>query len=424
MIYDYIIVGGGLAGLTVAQGLASRSTKTTVLCLEYWPTWGGRVVTERTTVGKLKIQYEIGAGRVFHKHERVNALVKKYGLHTYPISTDSEYEGTPNNFVELFTPIKHALETLPPSVLATHTVAYLVPTSMSHILSMFPYTSEFDLMRADVALPLFGTGKPMGAKGAAEYYGLVEGLDAIAVGLHRDAVRAGADCRAHHKVDDAKRAADGLFDVVGKRGKKGSETPFHFRGTNVIIATCRCSLAGFSVLRGAPLLKQVQTGALLRMYAVYPKNADGRMWFAGLKKQVTAGPLRHVIPIHEDTGLIMISYTDGDDTKVWREKEGRVLEDAVHKEVAALFPDRTIPRPVYLKKHDWKQGCSYWVPVASGKAGGTEAGGAYDIKAASRAAHHPAPHVYVVGESVSTQQTWMEGALESAEYLLGVLDRK
>jgi monoamine oxidase len=68
-----------------------------------------------------------------------------------------------------------------------------------------------------------------------------------------------------------------------------------------------------------------------------------------------------------------------------------------------------------LKKHDWKQGCSYWVPVA---------GGAYDIKAASRAAHHPAPHVYVVGESVSTQQTWMEGALESAEYLLGVLDRK
>jgi monoamine oxidase len=110
----------------------------------------------------------------------------------------------------------------------------------------------------------------------------------------------------------------------------------------------------------------------------------------------------------------MISYTDGDDTKVWRGKDGRALEDALHKEAAALFPDRTIPRPLYLKKHDWTQGCSYWTPTKE----------AYDVKAASRAAHTPAPHVYVVGESVSTRQTWMEGALESAEYLLGVLGRK
>jgi monoamine oxidase len=147
------------------------------------------------------------------------------------------------------------------------------------------------------------------------------------------------------------------------------------------------------------------------MYAVYPKNADGRVWFAGLRKQVTAGPLRHVIPIREDPGLIMISYTDGDDTKFWRAKEGAALEAAIQREAKALFPDRMIPPPVYLKKHDWKQGCSYWVPT----------GVPYDIKAASKAAHNPAPHVYVVGESVSTQQTWIEGALESAETLLGML---
>ena len=417
MLYDYIIVGGGMAGLTVAKGLAEKRHK--VLCLEYWPTWGGRVVTERTSVGGHRIQYEIGAGRIFEKHERVNALVKKYGLHKYPITSDSEYRGADNTFVELFAPIKAALETLPASVLGTHTIKQLVPKSLHHVLAMFPYVSEFDIMRADVALHLFGRGRPMASAsrtGDADYYGLVEGLDALARCLHGDAVKAGAICRARHKVDDAKRAADGLFDVVGTKGKKGEETPFHYRGTNVIIATCRCSLAGFSVLKGAALLKQVQTGALLRMYAVYPKNADGRVWFHGLKKQVTAGPLRHVIPINEETGLIMISYTDGGDTKYWREKEGRVLEDAVQREIKALLPDLTIPRPIYLKKHDWTQGCSYWSPVPSM--------GAYNIAAASRVAHNPAPHVYVVGESVSTRQTWVEGALESAEYLLDVLHRK
>jgi hypothetical protein len=417
MIYDYIIIGGGVAGLTVAAELAKR--KHTTLVLEYWPMWGGRVSTERTTVGSRKIQYEIGAGRIYSKHERVAALVKKYGLRTYPISTESEYEGKPNHFIELFAPLKAALEALPASVLATHTIRDLVPSSLHHILAMFPYTSEFSVMRADVALSLFSRGRPMSAKGAAEYYGLVEGIDSLAAGLHRDAVAAGAHCRASHKVDDAIRAEDGLFDVTGtegkkgKKGKKGEKTPFHFRSTNVIVATCRCSLAGFSVLKGAPLIKQVQTGALMRIYAVYPPGSDGRVWFAGLKKQVTAGPLRHVIPINESTGLIMISYTDGDDTKFWREKEGRVLEDALHKEAVALFPGRVIPRPLYLKKHDWTQGCSYWTPVSSM--------GAYDIKAASRAAHNPAPHVYVVGESVSTQQTWIEGALESAELLLRMI---
>jgi hypothetical protein len=411
MIYDYIIVGGGVAGLTVAKGLAEK--KHSVLCLEYWPNWGGRVVTHRDHVGKHKIQYEIGAGRIFHEHHRVNALVKRYGLHTYPISTDSEYEGRPNTFLDLFKPIRAALKTLPPSILAMHTIQELVPKSMHHVLSMFPYTSEFTVMRADVALRLFEEGKPMGsAAGKAPYYGIKEGIDALATGLHREAVAAGAICRARHRVEDAKQGPDGLFDVTGLKGKKGKdETPFHFRSTNLIIATCRCSLSGFSVLKGAPLLKQVQTGALMRIYAVYPPNKDGSVWFAGLKKQVTAGPLRHVIPINEESGLIMISYTDGDDTKFWRAKEGAALEAAIQREAKALFPDRAIPAPVYLKKHDWTQGCSYWAPT----------GEPYEVRAASKAAHNPRPHVYVVGESVSMTQTWIEGGLESAEYLLHLL---
>jgi hypothetical protein len=411
MIYDYIIVGGGVAGLTVAKELAQR--KHSVLCLEYWPNWGGRVLTRRDTVGKHKIQYEIGAGRIFHAHHRVNALVKRYGLHTYPISTESEYEGRPNDFLKLFKPIRTALKTLPPSLLAMHTIQELVPKSMHHVLSMFPYTSEFTVMRADVALRLFEAEKPMGAVGGAEYYGIKEGLDALSTGLHREAVAAGAICRARHQVEDAKQGADGLFDVTGFKSSKSSKgskekDPFHFRSTRLIIATCRCSLSGFSVLKGVPLLKQVQTGALMRIYAVYPPNKDGSVWFAGLKKQVTAGPLRHVIPINEESGLIMISYTDGDDTKFWRGKEGEALEAAIQREAKALFPDRAIPAPVYLKKHDWTQGCSYWAPT----------GEPYDVKAASKAAHNPSPGVYVVGESVSLTQTWVEGALESAEYLL------
>ena len=71
-IHDLVIIGGGIAGLTIAGELARRGHK--VLLLEYYPNFGGRIATFRDPeIG----QYEIGAGRIFHKHERVKALVKK-----------------------------------------------------------------------------------------------------------------------------------------------------------------------------------------------------------------------------------------------------------------------------------------------------------------------------------------------------------
>jgi len=408
MIYDYVIVGGGMAGLSVAEGLAKRKHK--VVLLEQYPVFGGRISTEHVpkTADTPALQYEVGAGRIFHAHKRVAALVKKYGLKTYPIGSDSLYEGEPNNFVELFAPIRDALESLPSKTLGAHTIKDLVPSSMHSILTKYPYTSEMETLRADVALPLFEAKAPMAAHGPA-FYGLVGGLDQLVARKHKEAERAGADCRVRYKVSDMTRATDRLFDIVGMHGPKDDKKPFHFRSINIVIATCRCSLSTFSILKTAPLLKQLNTGALMRIYAVYPKSKDGTCWFEGLEKTVTANPLRFVIPINPATGLIMISYTDGDDTKYWRGLEGKALETQIQHEAKALFPGKDIPAPTYLKKHDWGQGCTYWVP------------GPYDVKKASKDAHHPFPNVYLTGESVNPTQTWIESALESAEYLLSKL---
>jgi len=106
----------------------------------------------------------------------------------------------------------------------------------------------------------------------------------------------------------------------------------------------------------------------------------------------------------------MISYTDGPkDTGFWRKMDEKTLQKEIQKEVRHLFPDLNIPEPTYLKKHDWPSGCTYWVPDGEK---------AYDLKVAQRDAIHPAKNVWVVGESVSFQQGWIEGALASAEQLL------
>ena len=396
-----IIIGGGLAGLSIAEYLANK-VSSNVLVLEQYRAWGGRVVTYRDK--EKGLQYEIGAGRIFHEHKRIGALVKRFGLHTYPISAESTFNNHPNPFLQLFDPVRKVLQTLPDDVLAKHTVKELVPKELHSTLEYYPYWSEFNLLRADVALPLFAPTKPMGTDKPAEYYGVVEGLDSITTHLHDAAEKAGATLKNRHTVTNIKRLAPDLFEITGLRGKKANQHPFKYQASRVIIATCRCGYGDFSILKEMPLMKQLATGALTRIYAVYQPPLDIP------EKVVTDGPLRFIIPINPKTGLIMISYTDGDDTKYWRDLDGDALEDAIHKEFTKLFPDKTMTKPTYLKKHEWPNGCTYWLP------------GNYNPKEASKIAHNPEPNLYLTGESVSLTQTWMEGALESAEYLKTLLN--
>jgi len=398
---DVVIIGGGVAGLATALHIANLGKQ--VLLLEKYPNLGGRAITFK----EGKIQYEIGAGRIFHSHHRVTELVKRYGLHTYPITTNSMFEHDPNDFNTLFTPIVKELEKLPNAVLGTHTIKQLLPSSLHPLLDMYPYRAEMETLRADVALPVFKPNATMGEK--AEYYGVKEGYSTLVEHMAKEAKDAGAVLKTRYRVKDAIRLENGLFEITGDYGKKIAAKPFKFITPTLIIATCRCSLSNFTVLKNAPLLKQLNTSPLCRIYAVFPKNKDGNVWFKDMEKMVTRNPLRFVIPINPESGLIMISYTDGRDTEHWKDLEDKELEVEIVRNARMLWPDKLIPAPTFLKKHMWPSGCTYWVP------------GDYTVKEASRQAHNPSPNLYVVGESVNTTQAWIESALESAETLTKLL---
>lgn len=384
-MYPTCIIGGGLAGLTIAEALAKRGES--VVVLEKYKSWGGRVVTYRTD----SLQYEIGAGRIFRAHRRVHNLIRRFGLHTYPIRSDF------SEFTDAFEPIRTLiLESVPEATLRRHTIAAIIPPEFHPLLRKYPYWAELHLLRADIALRLFAADREMGA---SDFCGVVEGLDALTTGLATAAAAAGADLRNRHNVTDIKRREDdGMFEIQGLSGKKAEAKPFTIMASRVILTV----LHPFSVIRDAPMFKQLRSSPLTRIYAVYPTPA----WFADMPKMVVDGPLRFIIPIDASKGLIMISYTDGDDTLVWNGKDGDELMYEIQAAAKATFPYMDIPDPTFLKKHEWPQGCTYWLP------------GDYDVDAAIAAAQNPAPNVYVAGEIISRNQAWMESALESAENLL------
>lgn len=392
----FTIIGAGIAGLTVAEHLLARGD--TVTLLERYPNVGGRIVTNRDP------QYEIGAGRIHASHKRVAALIKRFKLHTYPINDELVYRPSltkrdePLGHDHIFPAIIHMLEGLPAKTLGTHTLYELLTPDWRSLMSRFPYWAEIHMLRADLALESFQA--EMGTyKG---YVGIVEGIDALTTHLKDAIVKKGATLLVRHRVADIRKVRGG-YEIRGDKGKKTEAEPFILQAERVIIATCRCSLGNFNVLKGLPLLKQLQTSPLVRIYAQYPATPGKPAWFKQVPKTVTDSPLRFIIPIDPKTGLIMISYTDGDDTKRWIDMEESKLTEAIQKEVRALYGP--IPEPLWVKRHPWPGGCTYWTP------------GEYNVDKAIQHAMNPAENLWVVGESVAKHQAWIESALASVEVL-------
>ena len=395
-MYDTVIVGGGIAGLSIAEHLV-HSTNGEMALVERYPNLGGRIVTNH-----LPYEYEIGAGRIHKHHMLVRRLVDRFRLQTYPIHSDSFYKGEPNEFQRLFDPLRSALESIDPSLLGKHTIAELLPKELHPILRMFPYYAETHILRADLALPLFKTTGVM--SNTAEYYGIKGGIDQLIHHLHEALTSTRLNILTRHRVEDIIQHPSGLFEITGSHGEKANPTEFTIVCKRVIVATEYRSFRKFTILQNASFVKHLTDSRLIRIYAVYP-IVQGKVWFHDLPKTVTTNPLRYIIPINAEKGLIMISYTEGQDAEAWHTKNGTELIEAIQSELSKLYPDREIPYPIYMKQHDWPQGCTYW------KAG------EYDLTQTLLEAQNPLPNVYLCGESVHRNQAWVESALESVECL-------
>lgn len=388
---DTIVVGAGIAGLTVALAAIKHNPKSRVLVLEAYDYVGGRIVTYH----KAPNQWEIGAGRIAATHTKVRALMKRYDLTWRPLGGPAE----PTAFAALAPIYLDTLRRLPPAILGTHTIAELLtkihgPRTAKAFASLFPYWAEIHRLRADLALASFAAEmSPTASFGVC-----AEGLDQIPKRMAAEFEALGGEIWLNTPVKDIK----GQIVHLGK-GRTIS-------APRIVLALHADAIANLPSVRWAPA-RHLRMDPLVRMYAVFPTKPTA--WFTAADRIVVPGRVRYVIPIDVKKGSIMISYTDGADARYWMARHAAHGTAAVQAEVMryirALFPTRHIPDPILFKVYPWHSGCTYWLP------------GAYDVAAVSRAGHTIRDGLYVCGESVSLRQAWIEGALESAEHLCGLL---
>ena len=392
-----IIVGAGIAGLWLADKLAAAGKTVTVL--EKEEKLGGRILTS------AKHGYEIGAGRVdLDGHHLTMDLVKRFGLKTYEHGKGSMWAAVgssspePNNFTDTWAPLVALFAKLDLATLASTTLRDLATATIgcaatNALLLRFPYRAETETLRADLAIRAFQADMSE----TPRFGGVVGGLSGIVHALAAAARKNGARIRKGVTVVDVTRnPITGRYTVLSVDGT-------HRVADRVILAVPVTALRSMPCLQTVTLLQHLTMKPLTRIYA------QMALPWCPPKRIVTDSPLRYIIPIRPKEGLVMISYTESQDTQRYISLEGDALKAALRHDLGQLFPGQAIPDILWARAYEWSDGCSYWLP------------GSYDAVAASAEALQPLPAwpgVHLTGESFSLRQAWIEGALEHATALL------
>ena len=150
----------------------------------------------------------------------------------------------------------------------------------------------------------------------------------------------------------------------------------------------------------------------LRLYAKFTKKSGEIMkeYIKGFT--FVPGPLQRIIPMDPNNGVYMIAYNDNNNTLALKNylkntRENRELYETLLERSLGI-PDNSL-HIIAIKDYYWPIGTHYYTPLDQNYSSREDFIGK---------AQHPEKGILVVGEAVSRNQGWTEGALESVKSVL------
>ena len=438
-MYDYLIIGAGISGLYTAYRLYSNYPKAKICILESTSYIGGRL----HSINYDGLIMDGGGARFNTEQHRIISLLKEVGLwnKVIPITSDITYKPVNENYTTktdsnlLFTTIddfilymkkyikdKHiSRDTLINTTILDFAIKHFSkehPDIKQNLINIYPYYSELGVLNAVEGLNLFSNE----FSDKTKYYILNGGLEQLADTLYTKLKE--IDIYKETHVLEISNQEDTETDTTYTITTSVNKT---FTTKNLILTIPKNKLLNikFKLNSSDPKthstiknnLKQfqknmnsIQNEPLYRIYARYPLDKKThKVWFDGMGKIATNLPIKYIIPVNYEKGVIMISYTDSKFARYWFKKmaEG-TFEVTLNKQLKLLFPDMDIPNAKWYKHCPWTSGAGYW------KKG-------YDRKVIMQQMIEPLgknTNLYVCGENYSSHQAWVEGALETADMVL------
>ena len=454
MKYEYIILGGGVAGLYTAYHILQKSPNSSILILEKENKLGGRI----HTFSDKYMTVEAGAGRFHENNILLFQLLRELGLSSKinEISSSASFAPieNPGNFmnsildkdslgsqpliwfspsIDFFTPIYKIIfdmalgtQNIPNAELIFRVIVaskgeplsklrnisflhfaktVLNSTEIDFITSSFGYYSELIIMNAHDAIHLME--KHLAP--TIQFYSLQGGLSQIIENLEIKLLK-----HKHIKIL-TNRIVKNIHFSKNEFTIKCENLDTIYTGENCICAIPNVVLQKFNIFHPIKdLLNKIDCQPLCRIYSQFPKGSDGAVWFKGLPKLTTNNDLRMIIPMDEKLGIIMSSYTDNKFARMWKQIYDKEGEPGINKLLVSLLKESTgrdVPLPIKSHVFYWECGVGYW-------------GIGANSETISENLVQPMKEMklFICGESYSQQsQQWIEGALETSKKVVDIL---
>jgi len=423
-MYDYIIVGSGIAGLYSAYKLSNQwknqkhSERKKILIIEKSGKreMGGRM--GNIMFHGVRVVTGAGIGRK-DKDILLQQLLHELNIETHEFLVKNQYSPAipPEhriNILEVLSLLKReyksAKKRTGESMTMTMTFKEFAKPILGHELykAFVTCTAYSDFENEDLTETLYHYGMEDNTNG---WVGLSINWNKLLEVLYNKLIERGVEFKFNRTVDKIK--GDEFFE-----GNKCSpcftvhcsENTFVFHSKKIIIATTISSLKNLLPVSAFPLYKQIKGQPFLRLYGKFNGEYSVIMKERCFINTIVPGPLHRIIPYDLDKGVYMIAYTDNagaeyfkrknllENTEVNREKICRIIEKSLRLPYKCLeMADMT---SVY-----WEIGTHYYTPLDPNQQ--------INRTQFIRKIQTPLPGITVVGEMVSRQQGWVEGALES-----------
>jgi len=372
--WDYVIIGGGISGLYTAWKLEKKYKDLSILILEEKRVLGGR--TRMEWFHSKKVVTGAGVGRRA-KDRLLQSLVEQSApgpLRTF--TSHIHYTFPPVDMAFYLDALKRQKQWI-----RTHRssqtfrqffLSFFSPREYQAFCDTNGYT---DFENADIVDTLYDYGFDDNTSGQ-EFFRV--DWNHLVLFLKRQLRH--TEIRLRTRFTSFVRRPDGGLEI---HAVDREATPRVWHAKTIIFAGTT-SLYPYPIVR-----QQVATQPFLRMYVYHPRRQKPRTVYQHNALQKSMGI---------SSTITMVSYSDNKNA----ERVMTLSDDQIEKLAGFQYDDSV--------RFFWKAGTHYYRPLDTERFPTRDNFIEY--------AQNPEPRVYLVGECISKNQGWTEGALESVERLL------